>query len=142
MTWKPTATSGGCEALSGCSCGCRFHVLISGSAIQHFSMFLLQSEVCVCARYAQECREAYKFFLLLFIAWQVTAEDTERHNICVSHSEAAVEAHTSHWGKSRAVEGECCALISKGCEMALSTKGAMLASYLAVQLQFGGLWNL
>lgn len=100
MTWKPTATSGGCEALSGCSCGCRFHVLISGSAIQHFSMFLLQSEVCVCARYAQECREAYKFFLLLFIAWQVTAEDTERHNICVSHSEAAVEAHTSHWGKA------------------------------------------
>lgn len=49
---------------------------------------------------AQDCREAYKLFLLLFIAWKVTADDTERHNICVSHSAAAVEAHTSYWGKA------------------------------------------
>lgn len=43
---------------------------------------------------------AYTFFLLLFIMWKVTADDSTSHNFCTSHSETAVEARTNYRGSN------------------------------------------
>lgn len=88
--------------------------LFNISACSYFKVRYLYVQGTPRSAGAQECREAYTFFLLLFIVWKVTADAAERHNICVSHSEASVQAHTNYCGKAKQ-EGECCALTSKCC---------------------------